>query len=74
MGIARRRWFGHVMRVAAVFVLPVSILIGRRAARRRAPRRRAPRRRVAAIQAPLRSIPFKRLSSDDIKKPGRWRG
>jgi hypothetical protein len=64
MGIARRRFTGQVLRIAAVLAVPASNL----------PARWNPSRRDARRRSRVVSIPVKRLSADEIKKPGRWRG
>ena len=64
MGIARRRFVGILVRIAAVVVVPASNLAGRV----------VPARYVEAIRSRFYPGPVKRLSLSDIRKPGRWGG
>ena len=64
MGIARRRFVGFLVGVAAVVVVPVLSLAGRV----------VPARYVEAIRGRFYPVPVKRLSCNEIKKPGHWGG
>jgi hypothetical protein len=64
MGIARRRFVGLLGRIAAAGVVPASSLAGRV----------IPVRYVEAIRDRFYPVPVKRLSRNDIRKPGRWGG
>ena len=64
MGIARRRFVGFLVRIAAVAVVPASSLAGRV----------IPARYVEAIRDRFYPVPVKRLSCNDVRKPGRWGG
>ena len=64
MGIARRRFLGFFVRIAALAVVPASGLAGRM----------VPARYVEAIRVRFYPLPVKRLSRNEIKKPARWKG
>ena len=64
MGIARRRFMGSLVRIAAAVVIPASSLAGRV----------VPVRYVEAIRGRFYPVPAKRLDHNDIRKPGRWGG
>ncbi len=64
MGIARRRFVGSLVRMAAVAVVPASWLAVRV----------VPARYVEAVRCRFYPVPIKRLSCNEIRKPGRWGG
>jgi hypothetical protein len=64
MAVARRRFVGLLAGIAAALVVPAFGLAGRA----------IPARCVGAIRSGSYPIPFKRLRSNEVSKPGRWRG